>query len=358
MNRVAFLTKDFATLGGVERVILCLAKELNSEFDVDIITLIDDDRGVNLSGFNNISLDVVSKNKKNNMLHFHVKTFIKLFNLVRKSNYNFIIANSTFLSCILSLCAFLNINGKTKCVFYEHINFNHPKWYWRVIRFVFFRFGFKTIALTNDSYEKYKLISASPVLIRNPLTISTEIKSQLNQKIVLAVGRLTRQKGFDILLNIWKQSKAYENGWKLKIIGDGEERENLCNMIHELGLSESVTLFGKDHNIQKHYIDASLYVMTSRYEGFGLVIVEAMSHGLPVVSFDIESGPSDIIKNGYNGFLIPKDNIYEFVEKMNDLLIDQQQLKYLSGNAITTSGLYKPKVISDIWKNEIFNDAI
>ncbi|HGE6045365.1 TPA: hypothetical protein ACGGSH_003359, partial [Vibrio cholerae] len=84
MNRVAFLTKDFATLGGVERVILCLAKELNSEFDVDIITLIDDDRGVNLNGFNNISLDVVSKNKKNNMLHFHVKTFIKLFNLVRK----------------------------------------------------------------------------------------------------------------------------------------------------------------------------------------------------------------------------------------------------------------------------------
>ena len=145
-------------------------------------------------------------------------------------------------------------------------------------------------------------------------------------KRIIAVGRLHAQKGFDLLIQSWQLIAARHPDWQLVVYGHGGDLQKLQQQLEKAGLTSSMTFAGATDNIYKEYQNSAFYVMSSRYEGWGLVLVEAMSCGLPCVSFDCPYGPSDIIRDGEDGFLVENGNIQQLAEKM-ELLINNKELR-------------------------------
>lgn len=170
----------------------------------------------------------------------------------------------------------------------------------------------------------------------------------------LAVGRLHPVKGFDRLIRLWKP--VYEKtGTVLKIIGGGEEQEALEKEITALGLEQGVVLTGAlDHDQVLAEMKRSVfYAMTSKSEGLPLVLIEAMSQGLPAVAYDVRVGPRAVINDGENGFLIPDDDEKQFAEKAVMLITDAELRMKMSQNALNRAGDFSEKTVVDKWE-ELF----
>jgi glycosyltransferase involved in cell wall biosynthesis len=191
-------------------------------------------------------------------------------------------------------------------------------------------------------------------VIPNSVSFQTTAKADLKNKIVVAVGRLEYQKGFDMLLEIWGLICKKNPDWKLHIYGDGQDKDVLLSIIDKQGMSESVCIFPPVKDIQQVLLSGSIYVMTSRFEGFPMVLLEAMECALPVISFACKCGPKDIIRNGEDGFLINNNDIYSFAQKLDELMNDEV-LRYSMGNkAKQNIQRYSEKEIMKKWENLFF----
>ena len=159
-------------------------------------------------------------------------------------------------------------------------------------------------------------------VIPDPLSFVPTAQSSLSVKRVIAVGRYVYQKGFDLLLQAWAKIERQCPDWMLVVYGDGD-RAPYEQMMRNLGIDTSRCLLnGPTTDIQREYVNSSLFVFTSRFEGFGMVLVEAMACGLPVVSFACPCGPKDIVRDGEDGFLVENGNIDELVQQLMKLMVD------------------------------------
>lgn len=158
-------------------------------------------------------------------------------------------------------------------------------------------------------------------VIPNPTAFSVKERIPDNNKKVLAVGRHCPQKGFDLLVDIWNALPVnLKNDWYLDIVGNGPCKDELQCKIDNLGLSKSISLIPQTNDIEKEYLNHRIFCFPSRYEGFPLALMEAMSFSIPPVAFDCPCGPADMIINGQNGFLIEPGNIGDFTEKLRYLM--------------------------------------
>ena len=187
--------------------------------------------------------------------------------------------------------------------------------------------------------------------VPNFIKIKKKIKILERKKQVISVGRLSIEKGFDRLLLIWSKFIINNEGYKLKIVGDGEERENLIQLTRSLNISDSVIFTGflSNDKTLKEIKESKIYVMTSLYEALPMVLLESISKGTPIVAYDIRVGPRSVIKEGYNGFLIKENDIEGFIKKMDVLIKDNSIYRNMSNNAITSSVLYSEEKLKDIW---------
>lgn len=168
---------------------------------------------------------------------------------------------------------------------------------------------------------------------------------------VIAVGRLDYQKGFDRLIQAWLlvQADGRFADWQLDIFGQGEWKDMLQQMIYEEGLQANVHINPPTKDIASEYVRSSLLVMSSHYEGFPMVMIEAMACGLPVVSFDYKCGPRDIIRHGENGLLVKDGDIRGLAEAMMMVMGDDAYRKRLSGAALNVVSTYSEEAVMGQW---------
>ncbi|MFG1706299.1 glycosyltransferase [Nonomuraea sp. M3C6] len=172
--------------------------------------------------------------------------------------------------------------------------------------------------------------------------------SPLTAKTVIAIGRLAKVKGFDLLLRAWEQVSAAHPGWTLRIVGSGSERGRLLALAGELGLG-SVELPGPSRDVGAQLDDASLFVLSSRREGFPMTILEALSKGVPVVAFDCPHGPGEIITHGHDGLLVPRRDVGALAAAIGLLIEDETERRMMGTAALATSKQYDLDVIGDEW---------
>ena len=168
---------------------------------------------------------------------------------------------------------------------------------------------------------------------------------------MIAVGRYVYQKGFDLLLKAWAIVEKATSDWMLTIIGQGE-RMQYDALIDELNIDRSrCKLFGPTERIQEEYMSSSFLVMSSRFEGFGMVLVEAMACGLPVISFDCPCGPKDIVQNHIDGILVEKGNIEKLAEAIIWMIQHPEKCKVMATKAVDNVQRFKIGQIAEQWKS-------
>ena len=188
-------------------------------------------------------------------------------------------------------------------------------------------------------------------VIPDPITFDVDQGSLLLSKRVIAVGRYVYQKGFDLLLQAWSNVEKQNLEWELVIFGMGE-RAPYEKMIDNLLIDRNrCHLYGPTDDIKREYLNSSLFVFSSRFEGFGMALVEAMTCGLPVVSFDCPCGPRDIITNNEDGILVDKGNICELANALVCLMNEPDKRKQMAHNARRNVQRFKIEQIARKWES-------
>jgi glycosyltransferase involved in cell wall biosynthesis len=209
----------------------------------------------------------------------------------------------------------------------------------------------KFVVETNESILEWGINDG--IVIPNPLWFSTSESSNLTSTKVIAVARHTYEKGLDRMLTIWQKIIMKYPDWQLDIYGKSDEENSLQKLAHSLNISNNVTFYNPVKNINDKYLEASFYLMTSRYEGFGMVLIEAMASGLPCIAYDCPCGPRAIINTNENGILIENGNENDFVEAIN-LLIENKNKRFEMGiMAKKSSEKYNIETIMQKW-NALF----
>ncbi len=208
----------------------------------------------------------------------------------------------------------------------------------------------RMIVLTEKDCEAWTELS-NVEAIPNPLSIVPKSVSPLTEKRVIAVGRYYQEKGFDLLLESWSKVCKACPDWRLEIFGDGD-KENYEAIRDKLGIPASCCILnGRTNHIEKEYLNSSIFVCSSRFEGFGMVIVEAMACGLAVVSFDCPWGPGSIIADGEDGILVENGRVDLLADALISLIADADKRKALAQNAILNVQRFQMDAIAKRWKN-------
>ena len=258
------------------------------------------------------------------------------------------------------------VNKNIKTIREHHFNKNFrlqeiPKNIFYKLKFIYDNFNEKKtvkkynefIVLTEEDRKQWN--NNKMRVIYNFLDCIPRKNSNCKNKKIISVGRLEYQKGFDILIDVWKKVDEKHSDWVLEIYGEGSLRKELQDKIDSLNLTDSLILKGSEKNIQSKYLESSIYMMSSRYEGMPMVLLEAMSCGLPLVSFDCPCGPKDIIKDGENGFLVKFGNIEEMAKKINYLIENEDKRIDMGKKAKELSYNYLKEKIMNQWK-ELFEN--
>lgn len=206
----------------------------------------------------------------------------------------------------------------------------------------------KFVTLSHEDKDKWTEID-HVIAIHNPLSFFPEKVSDCSNSQVIAVGRLIPQKGFDMLIDAWKIVSDRHPEWTLRIYGECEQKEYLAQ-INRLNLENTCKLEGAVYDIVNKYLESSIFVLSSRFEGFGMVITEAMACGLPAVSFACPCGPKDIINEGKDGFLVEPENIEKLADRIIYLIENDDIRKKMGMEARANTERFRMEKIASEWK--------
>ena len=216
------------------------------------------------------------------------------------------------------------------------------------------------VLLTQNDAEDWKSV-AKTFVIPNPITFFPKESAELVNKQVIMVGRYNDAKGYDFLIPAWEIVHQRHPDWTLNVYGSGELRDQVTGWIREKHLESSIIMHDPVDDIIDKYLNSSICVLSSRYEGFSLVILEAMSCGVPVVSFDCPHGPRNIIKNGEDGFLIEPLNYHALADGICKLIENEGFRKQLGAKARKNVLRFSQDSIMEQWENlfhKLVNDRV
>lgn len=322
--------------GGAERVITYLAAGLTKRgHQVTVLTLsksVPDFYALS-AGITRVELDLPAFKKQSIWGSF--KRLKLLCQALRSTRPNLVInfmTHSVSVACAASEIPF---------IFGDHLDISKvPVWWWGPLRsWALNRAAAVTVLSMRDkTYTQVYYPQWKTSLVFNPAFPVVQTPYPRPEFLgaghnIVAMGRLTAQKGFDLLLQSWHKIAPRFERWQLNIIGAGPEEASLKRLVESLGLKDSVRLIPPVQNVAAVYQHTDLYAMSSRTEGFPMVLLEAMSAGLPVVSFDC-TGPDAIVRDNIDGYLVPPGDTQAFADQLALLMIDEQKREEFSACAV------------------------
>ncbi|MCO4464662.1 N-acetylgalactosamine-N,N'-diacetylbacillosaminyl-diphospho-undecaprenol 4-alpha-N-acetylgalactosaminyltransferase [Streptococcus infantarius subsp. infantarius] len=348
MKHIAFVINNIYGKGGTERVTSQLANLLINYYDITIISL---KSGQNINFYVDERIDIIELRgiSENKLVR-------RLFNLIELNKH---ITNKNidmFINVDITLSLYtLPFRKRVKNISWEHFNFFSES-NSRIRQFsrkISSRYSDAVVVLSDADLKNYQSNLKRYSNIRriyNPIAFNKEVGGyNLNSKVVLSVGRLESQKGFDILLDAWK-NVSNDGSWVLKIIGDGSKKEELLAKISQNHIN-NVMISPFTNDIEKEYINSAIYVMSSRYEGFGLALAEAQSKGLPLITFDCPEGPAEIVGYGDYGILIENGNVQSLSNELSSLMNSIELREYWSNASLKGANRFNTQEILNEWIN-------
>jgi glycosyltransferase involved in cell wall biosynthesis len=323
---IAILVVDISLIGGAETIAVCLSRYLSKNHNITIVSLFSKESNSINNELNVIHCNFNKPKNRLSTLKFRYipkKPFIELLN-----SYDLVISNNVFRYYVHT--SFI----KTKSIDICHLNYEEgeikipiKKRVAIFLRNRQLKIINKLVVLTSGTEKKFRDAGFNNVTtIPNGLSFIPDCYSDLNQKQVIAIGRLHSDKGHDNLIEVWNKVIPFFPDWTLKIYGEGPAKSDLEQMITKFSLSGSITLAGGVENIMDKILESSIFVMSSHYEGFGMALLESMACGLPVISFDCPIGPGVILQSGKYGLLAKNQNVEDLADKLI-LMMDSYELR-------------------------------
>ena len=297
--------------------------------------------------------------KKNIFIKYfsHLKGLLQLRKIIKDTKPEIIISHLPVANVRMLLSTF---NLKIPLIVEDHNNpaFNKIPQPWRILRPIMYMFTNKVVLLTEDLKKHYhKGLQSKIVIIPNPLNIPRNIINSneviLKHPTFISTGNFRYIKGYDLLIQAFSHVVKVYPDWYLTLLGDGKERKNLSLLAEKLGVSDKIDMPGRVNNPYTLLKQAEIYVLSSRSEGFPVALCEAMGVGMPCISFDCPTGPSDIINNNHNGLLIEYLNVEKLAEAMIKLVENSNLRERLSKEALKINNDLEISVIMKKWETII-----
>lgn len=330
MNHIAFYIANINGAAGTERCVSMISARLVEDYQVSIISF---NEGLNPFFSIDSRIKLFSLEGEKIKKHKTLPIVKRLLKLQKMQRFDCIIVVDI---CIFLPIAIMKLFTRIKTIAWEHFNCSIKRdKIGELSRKLAVHYADKLVVLGKRDLSNYK--KRFPKLrkiecIYNPIAFEVVNAFDVKNKNIIAVGRLEMQKGFDLLIEAWKIVEPHCRDWKLFIYGEGTMRESLQQKIDDFNLSH-VFLSGFSENIQAEMKKSGIFVLSSRYEGFGLVLLEAQAFGLPIVSFDCREGPAEIVDDGINGFLVEPENVEQLAQKMIELINDDSLRIFFSENS-------------------------
>jgi GalNAc-alpha-(1->4)-GalNAc-alpha-(1->3)-diNAcBac-PP-undecaprenol alpha-1,4-N-acetyl-D-galactosaminyltransferase len=330
--KIAFIISSLGS-GGAERVLSLMANYwARNNYSITVITF--DDANPFYLLEDGIKLEKLSLLKNSVSVFDAITNNITRIKIIKKKiieiDPDIVISFMTETNILSTIgCRIINM----PIIIAERISYDFLKSrVWVSLRKLVYRFSNTLIVQTRYDKEKYKRL-ANTYVINNPLNLKEMILNNTRaEKNILAVGRLNKQKGFDRLIKAF--SHLAPKDWKLSIIGEGSERSNLEKLIFDLNLEDYISLPGITKAIEKWYKKSSIFVLSSRTEGFPNVLCEAMAYGCACISFDCIAGPNEIITDKVDGYLVKNGDVDALSEKMDFLINNSEERRRIGKEAM------------------------
>ncbi|MDH1916207.1 MULTISPECIES: glycosyltransferase [Acinetobacter] len=339
-------------MGGTERVILQLATILK-----DVVIIVPGTTLVAFNGYDNLNIkslnisDFPTSGKFNKLSH-RMRYLQALMKNIKLTSKDFVVTFSYDLN-ILNII--LSRKYQCKSIVCEHIEYGYHKGIRNIFRKFFYKqAGVKLVCLTKTDERKFKNDGIDTVVIPNFIyPVESEYKENTNK--IIAVGRLEYQKNLKFLVDAFKLSRVYENGWTLEIIGEGSEHRLINETIKLHGLDSYVKIYKFSKDIEKYYRNSSLLCMTSRFEAFPMVLLEGMNYGLPVLVSDFPTGAKEIL-GPENTQIVSEYNIDSYASHLKTICSNVDLRKMHSDENLALIKNYHPEKIAKLWI-ELFHDS-
>jgi len=353
MKHICFFAGNIDLGGGTERTLTLVANEMSQRgYIVTILNLWGGTRP-----FFALGSSIKSVNLFAERISF-AKNFLKAVHLLRsyvKANAVDVLVSVESTQSLYALPACTGL-GVTQ-VNWEHFNSKvdlgfYPR---RIARYLAAKFSDHIVVLTerdNGLWQKTLGVRHKISTIPNAIPFSVAVDEGERKNAMLAVGRFTFQKGFDLLLEAWRLVARHSADCQLWIVGDGEDKQKLKALVEEYQLGGSVIIFEPTSTISDYYSQAKWFCLSSRFEGFPMVLLEASSWGLPIVAFDCDTGPAEIITHRANGLLCPPEDTDALSAAIVEAFsMSDDAYKCMQSMARTTAEKFTLPRIGDMWVN-------
>ena len=371
--KIVYLTPALYMAGGVERVLTLKANYFAKHFGYDITIILTEGKGKPLfyplsDKIKVVNLDIDFEELWTCSFAKKIFVYLKKQRLFKKALTKELmrLRPDITISLLRREINFLNdIKDGSRKIGELHVNRANYRNFEandsNCIKTLFAKFWMRSLVSNLKKLDRFVVLteedkSAWPELqnicvIPDPLSFSPTQHSLLTEKRVIAVGRYVYQKGFDLLLQAWTIIEKQFTDWELVVFGDGN-REPYEHQMKELGIDRKrCHLNGPTADIQKEYVNSSVFAFSSRFEGFGMVLVEAMACGLPVVSFACPCGPKDIVRDGEDGFLVANGNVGDLAQQLIKLMADDNLRTAFAHRAYQNVQRFNMEHIALRWKS-------